>query len=107
MNKKYIIKKNTEIERIIKTAKKFVSKNFVIYYEKNNVHQNMYCISVNKKIGKAYNRNFIKRRIKDILSKNKLNFNKNYVIITRKGVKDLSYNEIQDEILYIIKEKIR
>ena len=53
MNKKYIIKKNEEIQQIIGYSNKKVNKYFVIYFRKNNYNFNRYCISVSKKIGKA------------------------------------------------------
>ena len=66
MNKKYIIRKNEEIQKIIKKSKKIINKYFIIYYSPNSYNYNRYCISVSKKIGKAHVRNLYKRRIKDI-----------------------------------------
>ena len=83
MNKKYIIRKNEEIQKILQNSKKIVNKYFVIYYSKNNSNYNRYCISVSKKIGKAHTRNLYKRRIKDILSKNDINLSMDYVIILK------------------------
>lgn len=105
MNKKYIIKKNEEIQQIIGNSNKKVNKYFVIYFRKNNYNFNRYCISVSKKIGKANVRNFYKRRIKDILMKNNINFSKDYVIILRVNILNLNYEQIQSELINIIKEK--
>ena len=91
MNKKYIIKKNEEIQQIIGDSNKKVNKYFVIYFRKNNYNFNRYCISVSKKIGKANVRNLYKRRIKDILMKNNINFSKDYVIILRVSILNLNY----------------
>ena len=99
MNKKYIIKKNEEIQKIIKNSKKIVSKYFIIYFVNNNLKYNRYCISVSKKIGKANIRNLYKRRIKDILMKNNFNSSNDYVIILRKPILDISYQEINNEII--------
>lgn len=105
MNKKYIIKKNEEIQQIIGDSNKKVNKYFVIYFRKNNYNFNRYCISVSKKIGKANVRNLYKRRIKDILMKNNINFSKDYVIILRVNILNLNYEQIQNELINIIKEK--
>lgn len=105
MNKKYIIKKNEEIQQIIGNSNKKVNKYFVIYFQKNNFNFNRYCISVSKKIGKANVRNLYKRRIKDILMKNNINFSKDYVIILRVNILNLNYEQIQSELINIIKEK--
>ena len=77
MNKKFILKKNEEIQEVIKKSKKVINKYFVVYYAKNDKENNRYCISVSKKIGKAHTRNLYKRRIKDIISKNNFNNNVN------------------------------
>ncbi len=105
MNKKYIIKKNEEIQQIIGYSNKKVNKYFVIYFRKNNYNFNRYCISVSKKIGKANVRNLYKRRIKDILMKNNINFCKDYVIILRVNILNLNYEQIQNELINVLKEK--
>lgn len=105
MNKKYIIKKNEEIQQIIGDSNKKINKYFVIYFRKNNYNFNRYCISVSKKIGKANVRNLYKRRIKDILMKNNINFSKDYVIILRVNILNLNYEQIQNELINVLKEK--
>lgn len=105
MNKKYIVKKNEEIQQIIGDSNKKVNKYFVIYFRKNNYNFNRYCISVSKKIGKANVRNLYKRRIKDILMKNNINFSKDYVIILRANILNLNYEQIQNELINVLKEK--
>ena len=107
MNKKYIIRKNEEIEVIVKTGKKSVSKYFVIYYIENSNSFNQYCISVSKKIGKAHVRNKIKRRIKDILMKNKMDLSKKCVIIVRKEAICVSYSQLQEVLLKQMKGEIK
>ena len=103
MNKEYIIKKNEEISLIVKTGNKKVTKFFIIYYINNDEAKNMYCISVSKKLGKAYVRNKIKRRIKDILMKNRMEFTKKYVIIVRKAGIEASYEDLKEKLIAEIK----
>ena len=93
MNKQFIVRKNEEIELIVKRGRKKVSKYFILYYTDSEKIYNQYCVSVSKKLGKAHIRNKIKRRIKDILMKNKMEFNKKYVIIIRKEALLVSYKE--------------
>lgn len=99
MNKKFIIKKNREIQALLKRSKKIVSKYFIIYYMSNNLSNNRYCISISKKVGKANIRNLYKRRIKDILMKNYINYATDYVIIVRKQILDIPYLIIKEELL--------
>ena len=103
MKKKFIIKKNEEIQKIIKTSKKIVNKYFVIYYKNNELDHNRYCVSVSKKIGKAHTRNLYKRRLKDILIKNNINNSTDYVIILRTAILGSSYDQIKNEILNVMK----
>lgn len=103
MNKKFIIRKNEEIKKILKKSKKIVNKYFIIYYSKNNYNYNRYCISISKKIGKAHIRNLYKRRIKDILIKNDINLSNDYVIILRVDILNLTYNQIKNELVHILK----
>jgi ribonuclease P protein component len=103
MNKEYIVRKNEEISHIVKTGKKNISKFFIIYNIESEKKQNQYCISVSKKLGKAHIRNKMKRRIKDILMKNKMELSRKYVIILRKEALNASYNELKDIIIKQIK----
>lgn len=103
MNKKYIVRKNEEIQNIINSNNKIISKNFVVYYIKNDYGYNRFCISVSKKIGKAHIRNYYKRVLKDILMKNIIDTSYDYVIILRNGVLHLNYINIKDEIIKILK----
>ena len=107
MNKKYIVRKNEEIQRIVQENNKVFNKYYVLYYKKNDFSYNRYCISVSKKIGKANVRNLFKRRIKDILMKNNLNSSCDYVIILRNGVLSLSYNQMKDEIINLLKGEVK
>ena len=104
MNKKFIIKENKEIVNIIKNGVKNYSDFFIIYNIESKNEYNRYCISVSKKLGKAHIRNKIKRRIKDILMKNKMDLGKNYVIIVRKDAIAISYEELQNRLINQIKE---
>ena len=103
MNKKFIIRKNEEIQKIVKNSKKIVNKYFIIYFHKNDYFYNRFCVSVSKKIGKAHTRNLYKRRIKDILMKNKLNNSNDYVIILRNAVTDILYDQLKYELLEVLK----
>ena len=53
MKKKYIVKKNYYIQKIIADKKSYVSKHFILYKKENNLDYFRFVISVGKKIGKA------------------------------------------------------
>lgn len=103
MNKKYIVRKNEEIQDIIINNIKIVDNFYIIYYKESKNGFNRFCISVSKKIGKANIRNLLKRRIKDILMKNIINSSYDYVIILRNGILNLSYEEMKEKLIYLLK----
>jgi len=103
MNKKYIIRKNEEISNLVKTSKKVSNKYYIIYYKDNDFKYNRYCISVSKKLGKANIRNLFKRRIKDILMKNNINYSRDYVIILRQAILNIKYDDMKIELLKLMK----
>ena len=99
MNKKYIIRKNEDILKIIKTGQKKVFSHFNVYRKKNNIENSRFCISVSKKLGNAVERNKLKRQVKDILMKNLLPKNEDYVIIMGSSFKGLSFKEKKEALL--------
>ena len=103
MNKKFIIRKNEEIVDIVKKGRKLINKYYVIYIKDNNLNYNRFCVSVSKKIGKANVRNLYKRKIKDILLKNKIDKNNDYVIILRNLVVGSTYEKLKNELLELLK----
>ena len=104
MNKDKIIKKSTDFTKIISAKKVVKNKYFSIYYQKSD--NNLYGITVPKKIGKAHIRNKIKRQIKNIITTNEFNIqnNFNYVIIIKEAILELDYQNIKNELLNLFKK---
>ena len=104
MNKDKIIKKSKDFTKIISLKESVKSKYFSIYYQKSE--NNLYGITVPKKIGKAHIRNKIKRQIKNIIMTNEINIqnNFNYVIIVKEAILELNYQSIKRELLNLFKK---
>ena len=111
MNKEHILKKNYDFNRIINSQKPFKSKNLILYIEKNNNDNYQFGISIGKKIGNAVTRNKLKRQIKSIITKNNYKNGFNCIIIVKKGILNLSFLQIEEELynqfdkIDILKEK--
>lgn len=105
MKKKQIIKKEKEFAEIIHNCPYQKNNYFVIYYRKNN-EENRFGISVPKKTGKAHIRNKIKRRVKNILDRNEklVQYSYDYVIIIRKRILELNYQQIEENLINLIKK---
>ena len=102
MKKINILKKNQDFSRIIKKRNVKSSKYFIIYYEKGTNEIYHFGFSVGKKIGNAVTRNKIKRRLKSIISENDYQNNFNCIIIVKKEVLNLNYNDMKKELNNII-----
>ena len=101
MKKINIVKKNQDFQRIIKNTKSLVSNEFVIYVEKCNSNNYHFGISVSKKLGNAVTRNKLKRQIKSIIDKKNYQNNFNCIIILRKGILPLTFQEKEEALLKV------
>lgn len=106
MKKEEVVKKNREFDAIIKNGLFKKNNEFVIYYIDNDKKLNRFGISVSKKIGNAVTRNYYKRIIRNICdkSKNLYSNNKDYIIIMRKGLTTLSFDESYQSMNDLLKK---
>ena len=106
MKKYEVVKNNKDFDKIIKEGKYQKNDCFVIYYMDNDLIYNRYGISVGKKIGNAVTRNYYKRIIRNICDKNKNLYSKgkDYIIIMRKGLTLLNFNEANESFIDLIKK---
>lgn len=104
MKKIDIIKSSEEYTEIINKEKSRKNKYYSIYYRKNN-DSNRYGITIPKKLGIAVLRNKTKRRVKNIIDKNKNTIQNgyDYVIIVKKGILELTYLDMEKELLNLMK----
>lgn len=104
MRKLYVVKHQHDFDRIIKLNNFTKSKYFVIYQEVNNLKYDCFGISVGKKLGNAVYRNKMKRKLRSIIDiyRKDYNNNKNYIIILRSKGKDISFNELKEDLLTLL-----
>ena len=111
MKKINILKNSRDFDRIIKSNKPYIYKDYVIYIEKNTNDYHKFGISVSKKLGNAVNRNKIKRQVRSIIDQNDYQNNFNCIIIVGKGINEKSFDDRKNNLLIalsnlnIIKEK--
>ena len=104
MKKIDIIKSSDEYTEIINTGKTKKNKYYSIFYRNNNKNSK-YGITIPKKLGIAVLRNKTKRRVKNIIDQNKNTIQNgyDYVIIVKKGILELTYVDMEKELLSLIK----
>ncbi len=95
MKKEEVVKNNREFDYIIKKGGCKKNNEYVVYYIDNDKKSDRFGISVSKKIGNAVIRNYYKRVIRNICDKNKNLYsnNKDYIIIMRKGLTLLKFDD--------------
>ena len=107
MKKLNIIKKEQEINEIINTGKRIYNRYYYIYNKENESNKYYrFCICVSKKLGNAVIRNKNKRQVKDIIDKSNLSFKRNqdYVIILRKDINSIDFEQKKNELLSLLEQ---
>lgn len=104
MKKEYRVKKSQDFDNIIRKKQSFANRQFVIYYQENKLDHMRLGISVSKKLGKAHERNMLKRYVRESF-KTRKDFLKNYdiIIIVRPAAKGLSFLEFGSSIDHVLK----
>jgi len=105
MKKEYRIKKNKDFQTVFQSGKSTANRQFVVYVldRKDQDHFRI-GLSVSKKLGNAVTRNRIKRLIRQFFLEHKLQMKpKDFVIIARKPVVDMSYEEVKKSLLHVLR----
>lgn len=103
LKKNHSIKKNSEFREIYRTGNRKTGKNLsIIFIEKESFK---YGISFNKKVKPAVSRNKMKRRIKEIIRKNRILLSKkiHIVIFCSRTSLSLSFDELTSELNRLLK----
>ena len=84
MKKKYSLKRNEEIAKIVQNRQASRNGSYIVFYKKNNLDYSRICISVSKKLGIAVVRNRVKRQVREMVT-DIFEFDKNcdYVIVVK------------------------
>ncbi len=105
MKKYEIVKEHKEFDDIIANGRYVKNKYFIIYNNESNYSYPRFGIAVGKKVGNAVTRNKFKRQIRMIINNNKNLFknNQDYIIIVKKSSLDLTYTELNDNLVELLK----
>ena len=108
MKKREMVKKKEDFNDIIRTCPYKKNKYFTLYIRKREESYPHFGLAINKHVGNAVVRNKLKRQVRVLVDKNKGIFSKDsdYIIIIRKDCLNLSFEEMEKNILNLfIKEK--
>ena len=100
-----MVKKHDDFNDIINNGKKTSGKYLIIFFKEKEYDKPNFGIAVGKKIGNAVIRNKNKRIIRNIVDNNKFLFKKhyNYIIMIKKDITNISYNEVEMDLKSILK----
>ncbi|MBL7141767.1 ribonuclease P protein component [Patescibacteria group bacterium] len=105
LSKQYRLTKDKDFAKVAQQGQGVFSRELGLKWMKNNLPYSRFGIIVSLKVSKkAVVRNKIKRRIRAILKKNLSKITKgcDLLILTRAGVKELDYSQIQDKFLRLL-----
>ena len=101
------IKKDSDFRKVYQRGKSLADRNLVIYTMKNKSDKSRIGISISKKVGKANERNRIRRCIKEAYRLNiddKVLGGYDLVFIARINAADKDYRELEKSLKYICKK---
>lgn len=101
------LRKNEEFQVVFKKGKSVANRQFVVYVLKRPEQSySRLGLSVSKKMGNAVMRNHIKRFIKEIFRdlSDRLEPGNDYIIISRRPVRTMSYQEMQGSLVHVLKK---
>ncbi|MDO8168263.1 ribonuclease P protein component [Candidatus Phytoplasma melaleucae] len=109
MKRKFILRKNSEINLIFRSNKNHNVKNafFTLFYVKHvNTLHFKFTLSISKKYGKAHERNLIKRRLRMII----YNYSKfidssvYFAVVIKPKAKELNFANLTQNLLMLLQK---
>ncbi len=97
LKKEFRIKKNIEIQQLIKNKTTVGNGYFILYYKKNHEFPNFrFALSVPKKFGNAVQRNQMKRRIREIVKVQSFQNDYDFFVVVKPKANELEFGEIKN-----------
>ncbi len=99
------IRKRRDFTKTYKKGQSFIAPSIVLCYRKNHTEAFRCGYTVSKKVGKAVERNKVRRRMKEI-ARNHLDFFQpgiDYIFVARKKAGQVEFSRLRDDMLSLMK----
>lgn len=106
MKKSYRVKKERDFQAVFHQGESVANRKFVVYrLDKPEQAHFRVGLSVGKKIGNAVTRNSVKRQLRASIQKfsGEITPTVDFIVIARPGVEKLRYDEVQTNLLHVLK----
>ena len=108
MEKRLSLRKDTDFARVYKKNEAFFNRDFTVLIKNNGLDHPRFGFSISKKIGKANERNKLKRKLREIVRKNYKNLNGvDIVIIPKKHIKTYDYKSLQKTLGHVLSKAFK
>lgn len=100
MKKEERLRKNRDFQRTYKKGRSQAHYLLVLVYRKNGTKGNRTGFSVSKKYGNAVERNKIRRRLKEIVARERLKLKPGYdmILVVRKNARDADFSQLRQAV---------
>lgn len=108
MEKQISLRKNTDFQRVYKKSKAFYNRDFTILVKNNGLKGPRFGFSISKKVGKANQRNKLKRRLRDIVRNDYSSINNvDIIIIPKRHTVNFTYAQLKSSLNHIFNITIK
>jgi ribonuclease P protein component len=98
------LRKSAEFQNVYAKGAKKVSRSFVVFVLPNGLDHSRFGLTTPRKLGKAHDRNRVKRRVREILrtSRTLIPIGFDFVVNPRRSVTDREFEELRAELVPLL-----